>query len=187
MEVVGSWVSESLKKNSFPTLNCSFSQGLVLMTRSIVEGLLDVLEDQRKEVRALFSLTDDQLNWVPQKSRNCIANLIEHITGAEAYWIQEVVMGTPVGRVRDNEFQYRYRSKKELQNAYEYMAKATMNILQNKLTDEMLFDQRKAREQQFSIHWILLHMVEHNYYHIGQMNYIRGLLGTDSFISPPED
>ena len=158
------------------------------MTLKIVTEILGVLEDQRKAIKGFFDeLTNDELNWKPQENRNSIANLIEHITAAEAFWIQQGILGQKVDREREKEFEYRYRSSKELQNAYNYMRKATRHILENKITDNDLFEKRKVRNTEKTVLWILLHMVEHNYYHIGQMMFIRALLrDTSSLLDRPK-
>ena len=83
------------------------------MSPSVLDTILSVLEEQRTHVRKILNeLTNDACNWNPQVDRNSIAVLVEHLTGAEAYWIQEVIMGQKINRVRDQEFEYRYRSKK---------------------------------------------------------------------------
>ena len=156
------------------------------MSNSVVNSILKMIEDQRVNVRkTLEDLSDDEINWCPQTERNSIANLIEHATGAEAWLIQEVIMGIDVKRIRDKEFEYRYRSKKELATSYEYAAKATRDILE-KLNDEELFKERNMREEKWTVLRILLHVLEHTNYHIGQIMYIRALLTGDKFLDLPK-
>lgn len=156
------------------------------MSSSSISTILSVLENQRAHVKKILDeLTNDACNWNPQTDRNSIAVLIEHITGSEAYWIQEVIIGQNVNRIRDKEFEYRYRSKKELRTAYDYMAKSTKDILTNRLTKNNLTEEREVRDGKKTVLWILLHMIEHNYYHIGQMNYLAGLLKGDKFLERP--
>ncbi|MFW9928845.1 MAG: DinB family protein [Candidatus Thorarchaeota archaeon] len=158
------------------------------MENETVSGIYEVIESQRKHIKDILStLTNDAVNWNPQAGKNSIANLIEHITGAEAFWIQEVIMGQDINRVRDKEFEYRYRSKKELRTAYEYLVKSTKDILLSKLTDSVLHEKRKARTREITVLQVLLHVVEHNYYHIGQINYIKGLLKGDTFLERPKN
>lgn len=156
------------------------------MSNSIVNSILEMIEEQRMNIRKIFvELSDDEINWCPQTKRNSIANLIEHATGAEAWWVQEAIMDIDVKRVREKEFEYRYRSKKELATSYEYAAKATKEIL-SKLNDEELFKEKNVRETKRTILWILLHVLEHTNYHIGQIQYIRSLLTGDKFLDRPK-
>ncbi|MHA1984915.1 MAG: DinB family protein [Candidatus Hodarchaeales archaeon] len=158
------------------------------MSSITLSTILSILEDQRNHIRKILKeLTNDAVNWSPQVDRNSIAILIEHLTGAEAFWFQEVIMGQKVNRVRDKEFEYRYRSKKELRTSYEYMVKSTKDILANKLTEENLKEQRAVRGESKTVLWILLHMIEHNHYHNGQINFLASLLRGDKFLErPPE-
>ncbi|MHA2105450.1 MAG: DinB family protein [Candidatus Hodarchaeales archaeon] len=153
------------------------------ITLSTISAIMD---DQRTHVRKILKdLTNDACNWNPQADRNSIAVLIEHLTGAEAFWFQEIIMGQKVNRVRDKEFEYRYRSKKELKTAYEYMVKSTRDILTNKLSDDNLSEQRAVWGESKTVLWILLHMIEHNHYHNGQINFLASLLKGDKFLERP--
>ena len=153
---------------------------------STVKGFIELLSAQRQQIKKILAdLTDDEINWNPQTKSNSIGNLIEHITASEAFLFQEKVLGTKTHRVREKEFEYRYRARKELLTAYEYMEKATQS-LESKITDEDLF------KKTVDIHggpktwfWILGHVLEHNYYHIGQANYISGLLHGEKFLDRP--
>ena len=157
------------------------------MNSNTLSTILEVLDAQRTHVKKILTeLTNDACNWNPQADKNSIAVLVEHLTGAEAYWIQEVITGQKINRIRDKEFEYRYRSKKELKTAYEYVSKSTREILKNKLTDTVLMEQRALKKGSKTVLWILLHVVEHNYYHIGQMNYLAGLLKGDKFLERPD-
>ncbi|OLS25866.1 MAG: hypothetical protein HeimC3_11400 [Candidatus Heimdallarchaeota archaeon LC_3] len=156
------------------------------MNPTTLSTILEILDTQRAHVRKVLNeLTNDACNWNPQADKNSVAVLIEHLTGSEAYWIQELILGQKINRVRDKEFEYRYRSKKELKTAYEYLSKSTRDILNNKLNDSNLMEQRPVKNGSKTVLWILLHMVEHNYYHIGQINYLAGLLKGDKFLERP--
>ncbi|MFX0116203.1 MAG: DinB family protein [Candidatus Hodarchaeota archaeon] len=155
------------------------------MENSIISGLLKVIEEQRRQIREIFGLSNEKLNWRPQAARNSIANLVEHITGAEAFWIQEGIMGRSINRKREREFEPHSRSRQELLTTYENTAKATEQILNEKITDDQLFDERVVRNRPRTILWILLHLVDHSSYHIGQIEYIKGLFSSKNFQEPP--
>lgn len=54
--------------------------------------------------RAIQGLPQTALDWVPGPNMNSLSVLIVHVTGAERYWIGDVVGRDPSGRDREAEF-----------------------------------------------------------------------------------
>ena len=53
---------------------------------------------------AIEGLPQAGLDWVPGPDMNSISMLVFHLTGAERYWIGDVVLGDPSNRDRPAEF-----------------------------------------------------------------------------------
>src|SRR3990172_2370464 len=52
----------------------------------------------------LSGLTKEALDWSPGESMNSIAVLVTHVAGSEKFWIGDIAMQEPSGRVREAEF-----------------------------------------------------------------------------------
>ena len=69
------------------------------------EDYLKCLEELHADIeQAIEGLPQDALNWVPGCDMNSIGVLVIHVTGAERYWIGDVVACDPSGRDREAEF-----------------------------------------------------------------------------------
>ena len=150
------------------------------MSNFIVSEILSILESQRSFIDNVKTLTNEQLNWTPSKSehskRNTVGILLEHITGAEKFLVHRGVFGKEIKRNRDEEFnQDKVRNKEEIISNYKKVAMDTAELLKT-LKDDTLTEERKVRTHTKSVSWILLHAIEHNYYHIGQINYLIALM-----------
>ena len=74
--------------------------------RKYYEGYLEHMKALHAEaIKALESLPAEALDWVPGPEMNSISVLIMHFTGAERYWVGDVVRGDPSFRNREAEFQ----------------------------------------------------------------------------------
>jgi len=156
------------------------------MTRTTIETLQQVLNTQRKHIYDILTqITSAQLNWRPQSDRNSIGNLVEHLTGSERFWIQQGIAGIDVQRQRSMEFESAIRNKTDLENAYNTMKNESLTILDD-LTDHQLTEDREIHNRVYSILGVLLQVIEHSNYHLGQIRYIQGLLKGKEFNSIPE-
>lgn len=156
------------------------------MAKEIIDTIYRKLEHQRKAINEILaSKSNQQLNWHPQKDRNSIGNLIEHLTGSEGFWIVQGITRTDIGRQRSLEFFVKERNKITLEKEYLQMSATTTDILNN-LTDNDLLDKKTINKKIWTVLEILLHVIEHNNYHIGQMWYINGLLKGDEFLAIPK-
>lgn len=146
------------------------------MAKGIVTEIIDLLELQRSFIKNVESLNDDQLNWIPKGSKNSIGILIEHMTGAERSLVQQMIFGLDITRDRDKEFENRKRSVRELVKSYTETAQITKNLLSSKLTDDKLLEVRTRNGVKKTIFWALGHLLEHNNYHIGQVNLMLAMI-----------
>ena len=149
------------------------------MTKQIVNELSGLLESQRSFVTNVEKLTDEQLNWIPKGSKNSIGILLDHITGAEKMLIHKLIFGIEISRDRDKEFENRNRTVKDLLTKYQEMASDTKQLLSTKLEDENLLDTRNARGTERTVLWALGHALDHNNYHIGQINLLLAIVDSN--------
>ncbi len=139
------------------------------MTKKIINELMVLLDNQRSFIKDVEGLTPEQLNWIPKGSKNSIGKLLDHITGAERMLIHQMIFGIKINRDRDKEFEDRNRSINELIQNYNETSQETKRLLDSKLEDEDLLEERMRRDTKRTVLWALTHAIEHNNYHIGQI------------------
>ena len=147
------------------------------MVKKIVNEFIALLDNQRSFLKNVESLKDDQINWIPNGSKNSIGILLEHLTGAEKMLIHQMIFGITIQRDRDKEFEKRARNILDLINEYQKTANETKKLLSSMLNDEQLLELKERRGEKKTIFWALSHTLEHNYYHIGQINLLIALIG----------
>ena len=130
--------------------------------------------------RAIEGITDEELNWDPSEQSNPIGVLLTHITGAESYWIHKVVGGKEVERVRSEEFLPKVNLTSEVLKRIKEVRDVTISVLSelndSDLTQPRLFwSNSQERELQTTVHWAILHFIEHTALHVGQIYYARKL------------
>jgi uncharacterized damage-inducible protein DinB len=119
--------------------------------------------------RCVAALTEGQVWARVNDASNSIGNLILHLDGSSRYWAVEVIGGTPIGRVRQREFDERgpiptKRLLVDLRRAMEEVDR----VLEN-LAPEKLLESRTARGEQVTVLWSVYHIVEHFGMHTGQI------------------
>jgi uncharacterized damage-inducible protein DinB len=130
--------------------------------------------------RAIEGLSPEEMNWRPSPSSNTIGNLLKHITGSEAFWIHHVAGGLETNRVRALEFEIREFPIDEILEEYNRVKEVSSTVIE-KLTEKDLeephiFKTQSAPsgdEQQATVHWCLMHAIEHSSQHIGQIYFVR--------------
>ena len=135
----------------------------VAMAEEMVKYILNAVE----------GLPRPALNWKPEPDMNSIAVLVSHLTGADRFWIGDVVDQTPSGRDREAEFKVNNIGLDALKNRLDeslgYVRKAVAKL---SLAD--LAEKRVAREgQTVTVTWALLHTVEHSSLHLGHVEVTR--------------
>ncbi len=120
-------------------------------------------------------LPESALNWQPDPNMNSIAVLIYHLTGAERFWIGDVVDQTPSGRDREAEFKVKNVGLDVLRNRLDENLKYIRGALE-KLSLADLAETRLARDgQTVTVAWALLHAIEHSGIHRGHIEIMRQL------------
>ena len=138
---------------------------------------LNILQTCHADIlKALDGLPPAALDWIPGPDMNSISVLVFHLTGAERYWIGDVAAQDPTERDRDAEFKVHEVGtdvlKKRLTDNTEYA-----RIALEKFTIQDLEATRvSARDgREFTVAWALLHALEHDTLHLGQIQLTRQL------------
>lgn len=126
--------------------------------------------------RAIEGLPQEALDWVPGPDMNSLCVLVVHVTGAERYWIGDIVAGDPSGRDREAEFRAQgldaMTLKKRLADTKAYsqgvLEKLTMEHL-----EKVCASPRDGRK--FTVAWSLAHALAHTAAHVGHMQITRQL------------
>ncbi len=138
---------------------------------------LERLENLNKKLsQAIQGLPQAALDWVPGPEMNSLAVLLAHTIGSLRYWIGDVALGEPSGRVREREFQTRGLDGDEfLRRLDEVLAFVRLNL--PRLDLEELDRQRpeEAGREPVTCGWALLHALEHGYLHLGHIQITRQL------------
>ncbi len=165
-----------------------------------VPGSLDpqvgLFHRMQQEIRgrlknAAGELTPSQLAWVPEKGGNSIGMLLLHIVEAELFWIQYVCMGqeltpeqktiyrtelfgnpdaSPLEEHPVEWFIARLDESREItEEFYATLSDSSLEELKDFVDDE-------GREYEFTVRWVLYHVLEHEAGHRAQILMLRRML-----------
>ena len=90
---IGADIDQVYSKSPIRTMHSFFSDYL--------RNLEEIHDDIRNTIKGI---PQEALDWTPGLEINSLAVLVNHLTGAERYWIGDVVAGDPSGRDREAEF-----------------------------------------------------------------------------------
>lgn len=142
-------------------------------------ALVEIFErDLNKLKDEINSYKNDESLWIiTGDASNSGGNLCLHLIGNLNHFIGALLDETGFVRDRDSEFSSKNVSREELGESIEKTIKTVVESL-NKLSDED-FDkdfpiEKHGKDQK--IDYMLLHLLTHFNYHLGQINYHRRLL-----------
>jgi len=145
--------------------------------QTFFEDYLNIMQTCHTDIlKTLDGLPPAALDWVSGPDMNSISMLVFHLTGAERYWIGDVVAQEPSNRDRDAEFKIHDAGmdvlKKRLDDSLDYARKTL-----EKLTLQALEAARTSPRDghQFTVAWALLHALEHSNLHLGHIQITRQL------------
>lgn len=143
------------------------------------QSFTEVFErDLLKLAEELNLYSDENKIWVTEKSiSNSAGNLALHLIGNLNHFIGATLGNTGYIRNRDDEFALKNISRSAILSDIEKLIPVIKNALV-KLTDSD-FSKDFPLEKHGKIvttHFMLLHLVSHFSYHLGQINYHRRLL-----------
>jgi uncharacterized damage-inducible protein DinB len=82
---------------------------------SFYQSYAEWLHEVHSEIlNDLESLPAEALDWVTGHEMNSVSVIIVHLTGAERFYIGDIIMGEPSNRNRDAEFQVKGMNKQDL-------------------------------------------------------------------------
>jgi uncharacterized damage-inducible protein DinB len=135
------------------------------------------LESQHAEIeRAIDGLPQAALDWSPGPDMNTVAVLVVHLTGAERYYLGDVIAGEPSNRDRPAEFQTRGLDantlKARLQTATDYARR----VLEGLTLEDLETKRTVPRDgSQRSVASCLLTVATHTALHAGHIQITRQL------------
>ncbi|HEX8991455.1 MAG TPA: DinB family protein [Anaerolineales bacterium] len=141
---------------------------------SELDNYLERIEDLHRQITGLLAeASSEALNWRPiegtdEHVTNSLAVLTAHLTGAEHFWIGEVVGGHPKTRNREAEFAAVAASADELLRLMETVAQETRDVFSS-LSNSDLDGTRRVEERTVPVRWCLLHVIDHDSLHLGHM------------------
>ncbi len=143
------------------------------------ESLLEIFERDLNKLKDEINLyTDESKLWITKEEiSNSAGNLCLHLLGNLNHFIGTVLGNTGFVRNRESEFTAKNASRKDL----EIEIGKTIGIIKNAL--EKLPDEAFEKEFPVEKHgkgvktdFMLLHLLSHFNYHLGQINYHRRLI-----------
>ncbi len=135
------------------------------------------LQEHHDEIRnAIKGLSPEALDWMPGPEVNSLSVLVTHLTGAERYWIGDVVAGEPKERDREAEFRVKELSEEQLiqrlSDNEAYFQKALEPLALQELEASRI-SPRNGRS--VTVGWALCHVLKHTALHLGHMQITRQL------------
>ncbi|HEY0429361.1 MAG TPA: DinB family protein [Pyrinomonadaceae bacterium] len=143
------------------------------------EALIEVYERDLNKLKDEINLySDEEKLWlVKNEISNSAGNLCQHLLGNLNHFIGALLGNSGYERDRPSEFSAKNATRADLMNNIEKTIDVVKNSL-NKLTEadfEKDFPVSKG-EREVKIGFMLLHLLTHFNYHLGQINYHRRLL-----------
>jgi hypothetical protein len=146
--------------------------------------MLPVLEDYLERLQALHTDMKQAiagqplavLDWVPGPAMNSLCVLVVHATGAERYWIGDVVGQDLSGRDRDAEFRASGLDAPTLTTRLDETLAHSRGVLDGLTFEELEGLRVSPRDgREFTVAWALAHALEHTALHLGHMQITRQL------------
>ena len=126
--------------------------------------------------KVIDMLTEEQVWYSPNANMNSVGNLVLHLNGNVTQWIGTGVAQHKDVRQRDLEFSsHGTRTKSELKELLYKLEEYTTPII-DKLNSEMLSENRTVQGFDETVLSIIIHVIEHFSYHVGQIAYLAKLI-----------
>ena len=143
------------------------------------ESLMVILERDLNRLKDEINLyKDDNSLWVVQKEiSNSAGNLCLHLLGNLNHFVGAVLGKTGYVRDRENEFTAKNISAKVLINYIENTIEIVKHTLENLSAEDLEKDFPQQKHSKLvKTDFMLLHLLTHFNYHLGQINYHRRLI-----------
>jgi len=139
--------------------------------------LLRFLDVQRLGLRAALSgLTEEQARSTPTASSMSLAGLVKHVTAVERRWVLAAIADRPAGvwPVEDWDAEWQLQpadTVEQLLAAFAAVAEETATVVA--AVPDLSAPCPQPESADFSIRWVLLHLVEEHARHAGHADVIR--------------
>jgi len=143
---------------------------LQLFTTEIKRRLFE--ESQARLERCLNELSEDDIWWRPNENSNSVGNLVLHLCGNARQWILSGLGGALDERKRQTEFDERGPIPRAELILKVQQVMAEIDAVLDRLVPQDLERPIVVQGFQETGMSILIHVVEHFSYHVGQMAYI---------------
>lgn len=128
-------------------------------------------------VKTIQQFSEEELKWVPFEGSWAVGQIMLHIADCEDNWLHGVVRG---------EFEpwifyplADYPTRKAILEVLERAHQRTNAFLDGLATSDLGRVYTIPDGAQFSLYWILWHVLEHEIHHRGELSLILGLLGRE--------
>jgi Uncharacterized protein conserved in bacteria len=128
-------------------------------------------EIQRRILKALEQLNDEQVNWSPGTNSHSISTLIRHIEGNTLERVNKGILSQTIERDRDSELKPIFVMKDELARIVRERLQFVIDTLQT-LSDEQLGRTQTVRGKERTNLDMLHQCAAHYSEHMGQIFYI---------------
>ena len=141
------------------------------------DDYLNNLLELHDEIRGILKeVPQKALDWVPSSDLNSLNVLVVHVSGAERYWIGDVVAGEPSDRDREAEFGTQGLSANELLHRLDENEQFIKKVLDRYDLEELHKKRISPRNRrEVSVGWALSHALKHTALHVGHMEILRQL------------
>jgi len=143
------------------------------------ESLLEIFERDLNKLKEEISLYKDENSlWIVKKEiSNSAGNLCLHLIGNLNHFVGAELGHTGYIRNRENEFEAKNKSAKVLINYIENTIEIVKHTLENLSSEDLDKDFPQQKHSKIvKTDFMLLHLISHFNYHLGQINYHRRLL-----------
>ena len=144
---------------------------------SIYADYLDRLDELHMDaIRSIDGLPLEALDWIPGPNMNSLCVLIVHLTGAEGYWLGDVVGQDPSDRDREGEFLARELDEITLKERLSDSTTYARDLLETLTLDDLDSNRTSPRDgRAFTVAWSIFHALEHTAIHVGHIQMVRQL------------
>lgn len=143
-----------------------------LRTAFVLEVERRLFEESWPRLKRCLDLLEEEEVWLrPNENSNSVGNLVLHLCGNARQWIVSGLGGTPDGRRRSEEFSERGPiPKAHLHELLDALRPEILQVLDGLKEEDLLkiYNIQGFHENGVSV---LLHVVEHFSYHVGQVSY----------------
>jgi uncharacterized damage-inducible protein DinB len=135
------------------------------------EALFDRFHELHTEIeQAMDALPPEALDWKPDPEMNSLSVLVVHLTGAERFWIGDIIMDDSSNRNRGEEFHVTGLNidvlKHHLEETETYIKAAFETLILEDLETTRL---TPPYGKKVTVAWACLHTLEHTSLHLGHI------------------